>query len=375
MKSTGNGNLRKICVILNVAPHYRKGIFEKIDQNFDAWFVAGTENGDIRNLDFTNFRNPVHWTKNFPSRGFPFIQKGISQFLFKGFETFIISDDITKLNHWSFLLYCKLTGKRTFAWTHGWYGKESFGKKIIKKIFLNLFTGIFLYGDRAKSLMVKEGFNSDKLFVIHNSLDYNSQLQQRTNVQTTDVYSRHFGNRRPVIIFIGRLTAVKKLNLLLEALSNLKKEGKIFNLTFIGDGTETDNLKALCNSLGLNSQVWFYGACYDDRINSELIYNADLCVAPGNIGLTAMHVMMFGCPALTHSDFKWQMPEYEAIRPGITGDFFIKDDIASISQSIYNWFRVKEGDREKVRMDCYNEIDNYWTPEYQIEIIKKAIEQ
>lgn len=56
-------------------------------------------------------------------------------------------------------------------------------------------------------------------------------------------------------------------------------------------------------------------------VNAELIYNADLCVAPGNIGLTAMHAMMFGCPCISHNDFSWQMPEFEAIVPYKTGNF------------------------------------------------------
>lgn len=55
--------------------------------------------------------------------------------------------------------------------------------------------------------------------------------------------------------------------------------------------------------------------------NAEFIYNADLCVSPGNVGLTAMHSLVFGCPVITHNCFEWQMPEFEAIQPGITGDF------------------------------------------------------
>lgn len=71
----------------------------------------------------------------------------------------------------------------------------------------------------------------------------------------------------------------------------------------------------------VDKNVWFYGSCYDEQTNAELIYNADMCVAPGNVGLTAIHAMTFGCPVITHSDFKWQMPEFEAIHPGKTGDF------------------------------------------------------
>ena len=81
--------------------------------------------------------------------------------------------------------------------------------------------------------------------------------------------------------------------------------------------------------------------CFDEKINAELIYNADLCVAPGNIGLTAMHVLMFGCPAISHNNFKWQMPEFESIIPGHTGDFFEYDNVEDLARSISQWFTSK----------------------------------
>lgn len=65
-------------------------------------------------------------------------------------------------------------------------------------------------------------------------------------------------------------------------------------MTFICDGEKTKEFKQLAESLGLQDYVWFYGACYNEKELSSLIYNADLCVAPGNIGLTAMHSMVFG---------------------------------------------------------------------------------
>ena len=123
----------------------------------------------------------------------------------------------------------------------------------------------------------------------------------------------------------------------------------------------------------LNDQVWFYGASYDEKTNAELIYNADLCVSPGNVGLTAMHALIFGCPVITHNYFEWQMPEYEAIHAGNTGDFFKMDDIADLIATISKWFAVKSDKREEVRKACFKEIDTNWNPYYQMDIIKKNI--
>lgn len=106
--------------------------------------------------------------------------------------------------------------------------------------------------------------------------------------------------------------------------------------------------------------------------NAELIYNADLCVAPGNVGLTAMHTMVFGTPVISHNNFPWQMPEFEAIHPGETGDFFEMDNVDSLARTINQWFDSGKS-REEVRHACYHEIDTQWNPKFQIEVIKNLL--
>lgn len=361
--------MKKICLILGVAPHYRKGIYEKIDQEFDAFFVTGTENADIKPLDMSGFRHPVEYTRDIIVKGFKIWQKGILGYAFKDFDTFIIAEDIHKINHWIFLLLCKIKGKKTYAWTHGWYGKESKIITLIKKPFYKLLTGSFLYGNYARELMIKEGFSPDKLWVIHNSLDYDKQLSFRNQNLESDVYQKHFGNNNSVLLFIGRLTAVKHLDMLINALPTIKGN---CNLVFVGGGVEKQKLEQLTAEKGLTRRVWFYGPCYEENINAELIYNADLCVAPGNVGLTAMHVMAFGTPVVSHNCFKFQMPEFEAIIPGQTGDFFEYKDMNSMIKTIDNWF-LNHSDRDAVRDQCCKEIDDNWNPNYQIKIIKQVI--
>ena len=118
--------------------------------------------------------------------------------------------------------------------------------------------------------------------------------------------------------------------------------------------------------------MWFYGACYDEAANAELIYNADLCVAPGNVGLTAMHSMVFGCPVLTHNDFPLQMPEFEAICENETGSFFKRNDIESLADAISDWFGYNGSRRETIRRNCFKEIDTQWTPNHQMNILKSV---
>jgi glycosyltransferase involved in cell wall biosynthesis len=233
--------------------------------------------------------------------------------------------------------------------------------------------GVFLYGNYARDLMIQNGFNPSKLHVIYNSLNYDEQLVIRKELTRSDIYSNYFRNTNPVIIFIGRLTKIKDLPLLIEAVSKLRDEGKFYNVVLVGDGEDRDFLRQDVEKRGLSNQVWFYGASYDERKNAELIFNADLCVAPGNIGLTAMHAMMFGCPCMSHDDFAYQMPEFEAIKPGVTGDFFKRNDPSSIASAIDKWFLENGSRRESIRSECYQEIDSKWNSHNQINILKQVL--
>lgn len=172
--------------------------------------------------------------------------------------------------------------------------------------------------------MIENGFNPNRLFVVHNSLDYDKQIVIRNQLKKDRIYQEHFGNKYPVLLFVGRLTGVKRLDMLVEVIHMSVNRNQPLNLIFIGKGEEQEKLQKMVDNLNIESYVWFYGASYDEKELSNLIYNADICVAPGNVGLTAIHSLVYGCPVITHDNFKEQMPEFEAIQKNVTGDFLSK---------------------------------------------------
>lgn len=364
--------MKKICIASITASHYRKRIYCLLDIELNCDFIFGIDDSTVKRLDTSllnrtrNIQNKYFFNSNW------YQQKGLFN-LIKGYDVIINDLSVFCFSAWVLLFYSKFSGQKVYNWDHGLYGREGFVKKLIKRAYFGLADGSLIYGNYARNLMIKHGFDGDKLHVIHNSLDYDQQLIIRNSMNFTDIYTSHFGNNNPVLCFIGRLTNVKKLDQIIDALSILKSKGKYYNVVFIGDGSEMLNLTKKVLELQLTDQVWFYGACYDEKINAELIYNADLCVAPGNIGLTAIHAMMFGCPCLTHNDFTWQMPEFEAIRDGFTGTFFERDNVSDLSHTISKWFDENLYKRTEIREACFVEIDNNWNPHNQIEIIKKVI--
>lgn len=365
----------KLCQIYNIAPKYRSSIYTLIDKEFDSDYLFGDNNGGIKLMDYSLLHGNVCISHTHKIGGGWYYQSKVVSKLFQRYDNYIITGETRALSTWIFLLLSKLfPKKKVYTWSHGWYGKENRLERIIKKIFFLLPNGgNILYGNYACELMIKEGFNPKKLFVIHNSLDYDRQLEIRQNISKTSIFQEHFDNNNTTLIFIGRLTKVKKLHHLIELLEILNNRGKQYNLVLVGDGTEKLLLEDLVNKKGLSKQVWFYGGCYDEQVNAELIYNADLCVAPGNVGLTAMHVMVFGTPVVTHNNFPYQMPEFEAITPGVTGDFFTMDNVNSMADCVEEWFKNKGNNRDEVRKACYQEIDTRWTPNFQLNVIKNII--
>lgn len=369
--------MNKLCLIFNIASHYRKNIYQLIDNTFDCDWFFGENDTDIKSMDLSLLKR-VTTGKNIKlfKRKAIYWQEGVFNFVRKQkARTYLILGEPICLSTWILFVKLKLspTSSYVYTWTHGWYGRESWIKKIIKKIFFNMTDGVFLYGNYAKQLMIQEGFDPQKLHVVHNSLDYEKQLLLRQSLKSDNLYQDHFNNSNRTLLFIGRLTNKKRLDMLIESISILRDRGEYYNLVLIGKGEAMEQLKLLVEEKDLKENVWFYGECYDEATNANLIFNADLCVSPGFVGLTAMHSMMFGTPVATHNCFKLQAPEFEAIKEGVTGTYFEMNQLDSIINTISNWFKMNEKRREEIRLKCFEEIDREWTPTYQLNVFKQHI--
>lgn len=366
----------KIAMLFPYTPSYRDLIYRKMDEELDVdWFFCGNAERPMKLMDYSLLKRCDLSMREKQILGPIHQYEGIKKLKLDKYDAIIAPSVIRCTSTWWLVRHFGGGGKgpKVYFWTHGWYGKERGLMKLLKKVYYSKVDGFFLYNCRGKGIMLKMGYDESKLHVVYNSLNYDAQLPLRQQLRSTGLYREHFNNNNKNIVFIGRLITEKRFDLLLDAVSLLKKRGVHVNVTFIGDGIEHDNMVKRVNELGINNQVWFYGACFDEKTNAELIYNADLCVSPGNIGLTAIHVLMFGCPAITSDDYMHQGPEFEAIQNGQTGAFFKAGDYLSLADSISKWFLDHNTNREEVREKCYAEIDSHWNPEYQLSVIKNAL--
>lgn len=363
----------KVCILYNFPQHYRFGIFNLIGNSTRAHFYFGDKMDDVVGFETNLLKGKVFKLKNFKLCGNIYIQLGAFPIFFNNYSKYIVLGEYYNFTTWFLLFYIYFFKKRKiFLWTHGWYGNETIIKKNITKFFFNLADGILLYGDKAKEKMIMNGFCPQKLHVIYNSLNYNLILKIRTKLKQKPVLYNIFGNNNPTIFFIGRLTKIKNIKMIIQASEKMNKISFSHNVLIIGEGEDFNFLNDYVKIKKLKN-IFFYGPSYDELETAELIYNSDLCVSPGNVGLTAIHSLSYGTPVLTHNNFSNQMPEHESINPNFgTGDYFEEGNLDSMVEKILFLISKQKNKRNDIRKACFRVIDEKYNPPYQLKVLRNA---
>ena len=374
----------KILFITNFFPSYRKSIWEKLLNNnkadvkfyFDPIQNEGIQVEDLFFSESNKLKNSFKEVKNFYFFGRVIWQsKIIKECLLASFNQAIFIGDMNILSTWIGLLICRVRNKKTILWTHGFYGNENYIKRLLRILFYSIGNKYLLYEQRGKKLMIKAGFDSSKIFVIYNSLDYGLQKKyfetyQKNNIKKEFTFFKN--SKLKTILFLGRLTSVKKIDLLIKSLKKLNSQKVNFNLLIIGEGPQESLLKKMSKEGLEKGWIYFYGKTYEESELSKLIYSSDLMVSPGNTGLNSIHTLSYGTPVGTHNNFDKQMPEAAIIEDKKTGFFFNENDSDDLSIKIDLWFskfniNLTRAERRRI-------IDEKYNPEFQIKEIQKALD-
>lgn len=103
------------------------------------------------------------------------------------------------------------------------------------------------------------------------------------------------------IIYIGYLIPHKGVQVLLEALAILKKEGSVLQLSIVGSGSYLNELKQLRNKLELHDEVQFLGEKNAVQV-AELLHEHDAMVHPSFIesfGIVLVEALAVGLPVVS----------------------------------------------------------------------------
>ena len=369
----------RVAVIYHFWPHYRLPVVRALDASgrIDFTFFGSGEAFDgIEHADTRQIRRWV--TAPFGLRGRMLWQpEAVRAVTRGGYDAIIYLGDPNFASTWVGAALGRLRGTPVLFWAHGWLRPERGAKRALRHRFFGLANRILVYAERAKRLGSDAGFPADRITVVYNSLDVAraDDIVARIEAGTLDALTPQAlftVPERPLLVCTARLTQKCRFDLLLRAAAMLAARGRPVNVLLVGGGPERAALEVLAEELGVATH--FYGACYDEDVLGQLIYHADLTVSPGKIGLTAMHSLMYGTPAITHGNLDEQMPEVEAIEPGRTGLLFRQNDADDLADSIAAWLDGAP-DRMAVRAAARAVIHEKWNPPTQARIIEQAIDE
>lgn len=375
-----------ILFVNNIAPLYRESVWVKYleSKQMNLHFFFGSKSyGGIKTIDFnkkqlSKFSDRIHLLNNtyLKKKYLVWQNLGIYKWFKEKPDTLIILGDFILVSNWILTFIAKVKKVEVVMKGHGMYGNETGLKLILRRTFLKLADKHLVYEKHGKKIMEQNGIPAEQIHILFNSLDYDTHIAAREHIERLNKAEiLHFfkNPQLPTLIFIGRLTKVKKLDLIIAAGQKLQIKNIAVNILFVGDGIEKENLKALATEQLEDGSFHFLGASYDETINSKLIAVCDLCVSPGNVGLTAIHSLSYGTPVCTHSNLLFQMPEAEAIEHGLNGILFEQDNVESLTEAIKTWLSDNR-DRKLVRKKCYEIIDKYYNPYYQTKVIENLVE-
>ena len=136
----------------------------------------------------------------------------------------------------------------------------------------------------------------------------------------------------PVFLFVGRMMWYKGLRIILDALKQLKDEGRDFRMVFVGKGTDGDAIRAYAEELALCDKVFFLAPCYDREIIRAWYCRADLFLFPSTFDTNGLVVREAAACGLASVLIAGSCAA-EDVTDGRNG-FFIEENAASMAATL-----------------------------------------
>lgn len=148
---------------------------------------------------------------------------------------------------------------------------------------------IILYMEEVKRFWSNKELNYSKVF---------------TAINTVKVQHAVYPERmKKDFLFIGTLYKQKGVDKLINCFSEvINSVHADIKLHIVGEGDQKEALMNLTTKLGINSNVLFYGALYDEIKISKLFSQSIICISPTQAGLSVPKSLGYGVPFITHKD-------------------------------------------------------------------------
>jgi glycosyltransferase involved in cell wall biosynthesis len=150
---------------------------------------------------------------------------------------------------------------------------------------------------------LQNAFPDKPVSVAPNSTDGTRLLARRKALQIEGrqkVRSRLGLSRTFYIVGLGRLIREKEFHRLISILNQIRQAGLDAGLILIGSGPELERIRQLATVAELieGRDVVYAGTVGDPETLAEWLYCSDLCINPGDLGLSLVDCLFCGVPVI-----------------------------------------------------------------------------
>lgn len=203
----------------------------------------------------------------------------------------------------------------------------------IKKQILNLADAHVNYVEEAVEIFGSYGVPKEKIFITYNSPDTDILFAIRRKIEAESPILPPAQHR---ILHLSRLIPWKRVDMLIEAVKNLKTDFPDTELLIIGSGPEENNLKEQSKKLGVEESVKFLGGIYDQEVLGKYIMSSNIYVLAGMGGLSINDAMSFGLPVICSV---CDGTEKKLVYNGLNGLYFKEGDVLDLTEKIKTLFK------------------------------------
>lgn len=351
-------------IIYPYVAHYRLGVFQELmnDSSVEYSFITGmrSRSHDIP-IAFLSEIKPLRLVLNVWIGPFLLQPYVLTYALTSTSSASIFYGDVKHLSTWIAALVLRARGKRVYFWTIGWHRPEAGLKRMTRMIFYRLANGLLLYGETGRVIGLQMGYPPDRMHVIGNSHDSSRRDTGSVPGDPAQVNVKIWSglNCSEIVGAVVRPNANKRLDLLVHAVHTLRQGGRDVGVLIVGEGPCVDSLREL--ALRLDVPASLPGAIYSPEELESVYRRLIISVVPEALGLTAIQSLWHGRPVITCDDVHRQMPEHESIRPGVTGDYYVTDDVADLALTIERWIVYSKSSECEIARKCRDEVARNWT--------------
>ena len=323
----------KVILVQTALAHYRESLFENLCKESKIQFliVSGLQyfTESIKKIDTNNKKINVFYQKNFYLFNSSIVwQSGLIKILFKEKPKILILSGVDLHNPTTLLVFLlsKVVGVKVFWWSHCTFGKQGYWGYLLRILFYKLADGILAYDSSGKERLIQKGVVANKITVIDNCLNESAYRDDIRKIPQNNIN----------IVFSGRLTSIKKVDILIEAAQIIIKKGINLTVFIVGNGPEMSNLVKLSQEYQITQNIVFKGELYETEL-VDVLLKSHIGVIPSNAGLSLLQYMASGLPVITDdgkNDGYEHNPEISMLEVNKTGLIYKKNNPLSLAEKI-----------------------------------------